>query len=529
MKKVTLLIMFTLILGFADDYLVSVSLTEDRLAVFADKNLKIIAELENTAILLIDDTDFEKVAIYSYRILDERPQEGSYYLVRPLDPEIDLNTCGEVLMKDDDDYLIKINEKMFLKLIKKRIMIKRLPFTPLILKNESSPYHFLTDPYVQTIIDEVNPDSILSHVQRLQDFRTRFSIHDSCFAAANYIADKLSMYGCDTVFFQNHTSGHAPNVVGIKRGQVHPDSIYVVVCGHFDSISDQPFSLAPGADDNGSGTASVIEAARAMQIQKFEYSVRYIAFSGEEFGLYGSEYYAPWARSQGDSIIGVFNADMIAYVDAEPESLEVIAKISNPNCEWLADFFIEAAQNYATLLTRKRMVNSMPYSDHSPFWSQGYVALCNIEDYGVMNPYYHMTADSIGAGYNNNDFCTETIKAQVAALSLLAVPYIIGIDEESSCIAQETAVLRIQPTVSNSFFTIALENEALPQEVTVTVYDVQGKRVRIFRINSTSTAINSEIVWHGLDNYGQKVPSGVYFIELDTGDATHTAKVTFVR
>ncbi len=526
MKKVTLLIMFTLILGFADDYLVSVRLPADRLAVFADKDLKIIAELENTAILIMDDTDFDKVATYSYRILDEKPQEGRYYLVRPLDPEIDLNEYGEVLMKDDDDYLIKISEKMFLELIKKRIMIKRLLFTPLILKSESSPHYFLIDPYVQAITDEVNPDSILSHVQRLQDFRTRFSIHDSCFAAANYIADKLTIYGCDTVFFQNHTSGHAPNVVGIKRGQVHPDSIYVVVCGHFDSISDQPFSLAPGADDNGSGTASVIEAARAMQIQKFEYSVRYIAFSGEEFGLYGSEYYAPRARSQGDSIIGVFNADMIAYVDAEPESLEVIAKISNPDCEWLADFFVEAAQNYASLLTRKRMVNSMPYSDHSPFWGQGYVALCNIEDFGVMNPYYHTTADSIGAGYSNNDFCTETIKAQVAALSLLAVPYIIGTDEESSSIARETAVLRIQPTVSNSFVTIAFGREVLPPEATITVYDVQGKRVRTFRVNPT---LNSEIVWHGHDNYGLKVPAGVYFILLDARDWKCTKKVTLVR
>jgi|GEM_PF-586446 len=529
MKKVTSLVMFTLIVGFADDYLVSVELTEDRLTVFADEDVQVIAELENTAILLIDDADFDKIVIYSYRILDEKPQEGSYYLVRPLEPQIDLNKYGEVLMKDGDDYLIKINEEMFLELIKKRIMIKRLSFTPLILKSESSPHYFLIDPYVQAITDEVNPDSILSHVQRLQDFRTRFSIHDSCVAAANYIADKLTIYGCDTVFFQNHTSAHAPNVVGIKRGQVHPDSIYVVVCGHFDSISDQPFSLAPGADDNGSGTAGVIEAARAMNIQKFEYSVRYVAFSGEEFGLYGSEYYAPWARSQGDSIIGVFNADMIAYVDAEPESLEVIAKISNPNCEWLADFFIEAAQYYATLLTRKRMVNSMPYSDHSPFWGQGYVALCNIEDFGVVNPYYHTTADSIGAGYNNNDFCTETIKAQVAALSLLAVPYVIGVDEESSSIAQETAVLQIQPTVSNSFITIAFEREALPPEATITVYDVQGKRVRTFRVDSTISTMNSEIVWHGQDSYGLKVPAGVYFIQLDSGDVRRTGKVTFVR
>ncbi len=529
MKKVTLLVMVTLFLSFADEYLVGVELTEERLAVFADEDVSVIGELENTAIILIDDADFDKLTRYSYRILDVKPEEESYYFVRPLDQQIDLNRYGKVLLKDGNDYLIKIHEEMFLELIKKKVMVKRLSFTPHIIQSESFRRYFLMHPCVQTITEEVDPDSILSHVERLQDFRTRYSTHDSCFAAAIYIADKLNSYGCDTVFFQNHTAGHAPNVVGIKRGEVHPDSIYVVVCGHFDSISDQPFSLAPGADDNGSGTAGVIEAARAMRNRKYEYSVRYIAFSGEEFGLYGSEHYAPWARSQGDSIIGVFNADMTAYVDAEPESLEVIAKSSNPDCEWLADFFIEAAQNYTTLLTRKRMVTWMPYSDHSPFWEQGYTALCNIEDYGVVNPYYHTTADSIGAGYNNNDFCTETIKAQVAALSLLAVPYVIGVNEEDLGITQETALMQIQPTVSNSHVTIFYSHENTYPGATLTIYNATGNLIRTFTTNHTLSPTSSEIVWHGDDNHGRKVPTGVYFVQLKSGAEKCTRKVTIIR
>jgi hypothetical protein len=529
MNKVTLLVMLTLILSFADDYLVSVELTEERLAVFADKDVSVIGELEHTAIILIDDADFDKMALYSYRILDVKPEEGNYYLVRPLNPQIDLRRYGKVLLKDGNDYLIKIHEEMFLELIKKKVMVKRLSFIPHIIKSESSPRHFLKDPHVQTITEEVDPDSILRYVKRLQDFKTRYSTHDSCLAAAIYIADKLNSYGCDTVFFQNHTTGHAPNVVGIKQGEVHPDSIYVVVCGHFDSMSNQPLSLAPGADDNASGTAGVIEAARAMKNRKFEYSIRYIAFSGEEFGLYGSEHYAPWARSQGDSIIGVFNADMIAYVDAEPESLEVIAKISSPDCEWLADFFIETAQNYTTLLTRKRMVTWMPYSDHSPFWDQGYTALCNIEDYGVVNPYYHTTADSIGAGYNNNNFCTETIRAQVAALSLLAVPYVIGVDEESSSIAQGTVALQIQPTVSNSHVTIFYRHENTHPGATFHIYDATGNRIRTFSTHSTLSPTSYEIVWHGDDNYGRKVPAGVYFVQLEVGDEKRTQKVTIIK
>ncbi|GAI54603.1 unnamed protein product, partial [marine sediment metagenome] len=139
-----------------------------------------------------------------------------------------------------------------------------------------------------------------------------------------------------------------PNVIGVKRGVIHPDSIYAVICGHFDATSYLAPEIAPGADDNASGTTSVLEATRVMKDYEFEYSIRYIAFSGEEFGLYGSEYYASMACSQGDNILGVLNGDMIAYVDAQPESLEVIAKISNPSCEPLADYFIAVADTYTT-------------------------------------------------------------------------------------------------------------------------------------------------------------------------------------
>ncbi|MCK4941107.1 M28 family peptidase, partial [candidate division WOR-3 bacterium] len=281
---------------------------------------------------------------------------------------------------------------------------------------------FTYNPLVQVIVDQVDADSVLSYVQRLQDFVTRYSTHDSCTAAANYIASKFTDYGCDSVYFQYHTSGHAPNVIGVKRGTLYPDSIYTVVCGHLDATSYQSPNIAPGADDNASGTASVIEALRVMRNYQFEYSVRYIAFTGEEFGLYGSYHYASLAHSQGDSILGVLNADMIGYANAYPESVDVLAKISNPACEPFADFFIAAADSYTTLLTNKQMVNSTAYSDHHPFWQNGYLALCNIEDNPPVNPYYHEPGDTIGAGYNDNDFCTEVTKAQVAALCLMANP-----------------------------------------------------------------------------------------------------------
>jgi len=407
--------------AFAADYLVKVDLDAQRLDPLFENSLRPIAELDNTAILIVDDNELDILRQYSFSIIEKDPEEGRYYLVHKTDERLDLTDYGEILMTDGSVHLLKMKPDMLEALIREKVEISRLMFTPIVRSGQRAT-SFYYNPLVQTIVDQVDPDSVLSVVQRLQDFVTRYSTHDSCDAAADYIASKFSDYGCDSVYFQYHTTGHAPNVVGVKTGTLYPDSIYPVICGHFDATSYLSPNIAPGADDNASGTASVIEAMRVMRDYQFEYSIRYIAFSGEEFGLYGSYYYASLARSQGDSILGVLNADMIAYVNAQPESLEVIAKISNPPCEPFADFIIAAADSYTTLLTRKRMVTSAANSDHHPFWQNGYLAVCNIEDSPLANPYYHEPGDTIGAGYNNNAFCTEVVKAQVAALSLMARP-----------------------------------------------------------------------------------------------------------
>jgi hypothetical protein len=438
-------------------------------------------------------------------------------------------------MQDRDDYLLRLHTGMLESLLKQKVMIKRLPFTPLVLPSKqehvpSSQGNQFPDPLynytVQEMVDLVDADTILSNVQRLQDYVTRYSTHDSCFAAATYIFDKFVTYGCDSVFMQYHTSGHAPNVIGVKRGIVHPDSIYTIICGHFDATSYAIPDIAPGADDNASGTAAVIEAARVMSNYQFEYSIRYIGFSGEEWGLYGSDYYAQLARSQGDSILGVFNGDMIAYSDIQPESLEVFAKSANPDCGPFADFFIAAADTYTTLMTNKRMTMTMVYSDHAPFWDQGYLALCNIEDFWVINPYYHTPGDTIGAGYNDNAFCTEVTKAEIAALGLLAVPYGTGIQEFIDTDIDNTP-FTVWPTVGKSLFTISLTAESTgPQNLSI--YDVTGRVVRNIIVPS-DIGHPLSVTWNGTDMNDNELPGGVYFIHYEGNRRSHTAKLILLR
>lgn len=536
-KRLTSILLVTLVFAVADEYLVRVDLNEERLIPLSEQGLKTLAELEHTAIVLLTDAEFDKIQPFSHRILDTQPQEGDYYLVLPVDRALDLTIYGDILMHDGDDYLLKLHAGMLESLIKQKIMIKRLPFTPMVLQSKkdlSPPAHGPQLPavfynyMVQEMVDSVDADSILSYVQRLQDYVTRYSTHDSCFAAAGYISDKFVAYGCDSVFMQYHVAGHAPNVIGIKRGEVYPDSIYTIICGHFDATSYAVPDIAPGADDNASGTAAVIEAARVMRDYQFEYSIRYIAFSGEEWGLYGSEHYAQLARTQGDSILGVLNGDMIAYADVQPESLEVFAKTSNPSCGPFADFFIAAADTYTTLRTNKRLTTTMVYSDHAPFWDQGYLALCNIEDFWVMNPYYHTPGDTIGAGYNDHTFCTEVTKAEIAALALLAIPYGTGVAEYPKTTSQITR-LTVYPNISNTYFTINLTANEAVGSIHLKIFDATGRVVKNILPRSSVIADRLSATWDGTDNAGRKLPEGIYFLELEDARYTPPVKLILLR
>jgi len=535
-KKLISIVLITLAFAAADEYLVRVDLDEDRLTPLAEQGLKILAELEQTAIVLITDADFDKIQPFNHQMLDAKPQEGEYYQVLPMDRMLDLSLYGRILTQDNNDYLLRLYPGMLEPLISQKVMVQRLSFVPMVLqisRDSSSPDHgtrlptVLYDYTVQEMVDLVHPDTVLSNVQRLQDYVTRYSTHDSCFAAAGYIFDKFNAYGCDSVFLQYHESGFAPNVIGIKRGELYPDSIYTVVCGHFDATSYAQPAIAPGADDNASGTAAVIEAARVMSNYDFEYSIRYIAFSGEEQGLYGSQHYAQLARSQGDSILGVINGDMIAYSDIQPETLEVFAKTSNPPCEPFADFFIAAADTYTTLLTNKRMTTSMVYSDHAPFWNQGYLALCNIEDFWVVNPYYHTPGDTMGAGYNDHAFCTEVTKAEIAALALLAIPYDTGI-EESEKVGSGNARLTVQPTIGKNLFTISIMPEST-NPIDLRIHDATGRLVKNIALLPSEIGHPLSVKWNGTDNLGQKLPGGIYFLELIDEGRVETAKLALLR
>lgn len=306
------------------------------------------------------------------------------------------------------------------------------------------------------MVSRVSPTNLLAQIENLQNFRTRYASTTNAEACGTFIADYFRGLGisCEYDPFVFRNTYQSRNVVATLPGKIAPEYT-LIVCAHYDSYSNQPLDLAPGADDNGSGTAAVMEIGRILSLYPFNFTVKLICFSAEEWGLYGSAHYASEARKKGDKIFAVLNLDMIAYADRLPEDLDIVA---NSGSVWLADRFMSAARTYAPLPVVEAVNPSYTWSDHSSFWDQGFSALCGIEDAVLNNPYYHKTTDTVDQ--LNIDFALAVTKATLAAAADLAEPV-------SSPPAPTGLAVRSQTSTSlfSSIKTAFLNWEASPGQI----------------------------------------------------------------
>lgn len=292
-----------------------------------------------------------------------------------------------------------------------------------VTKTEAQQFqHSAGDPFIQSLVEQVSQDSIRATIRDLQNFKTRYSFTPECSLAANYLMKRFQNYGLmvEEDWYENRDDRQR-NIVAVKVGMTNSDKEYIIGA-HYDSHTFlDPYHNAPGADDNASGTAAVVECARILSQYGFPYTFKFIAFCGEEQWMIGSGHYAANARANGENIIAMINNDMIAYTsDGEQEDFELISDYAS---EWLADVWLAAANSYTHLLVTKTIDPTSP-SDHTPFWENGYHALDCAEDeaneiWGGSNPNYHTPGDTLGT--LNLNFATEVVKMDVAGLASLQI------------------------------------------------------------------------------------------------------------
>ncbi|HDT13597.1 MAG TPA: M28 family peptidase, partial [Candidatus Aminicenantes bacterium] len=203
-------------------------------------------------------------------------------------------------------------------------------------------------------------------------------------------------------------------------------------------------------------------------------------FSAEELGLWGSRAHADAARAAGDRILGVINLDMIAYADLAPEELEIFV---NGESDWMGDLFVSACSRYGPVEGRKTIDPSLVYSDHAPFWDNGYPALLAIEDYPLANPYYHRTTDTLST--LDLDFFTDCTRAAVGLLAELAQPIKEGHPRTPVGLTAETAVYS---SLFNSLKSIHLDWTAQADASGYNVYRATASHGGYVKINTTPVA-----------------------------------------
>ncbi len=213
--------------------------------------------------------------------------------------------------------------------------------------------------------------------------------------ARDNIRDELLSYGFEchfeTFVYQGITGF---NVVAELPGTTRPGEIYIIG-GHYDSVNN------PGADDDASGVAGVLEIARVLSQYESEATIRFMAFDMEERGLIGSDDYATAHRLE--DIRGMISLDMIAY-DPGNAGLALLygRSASNPIKQALASALVE----YAGITSS--IQGALDASDHAPFEWQGFQACLLIENDVWNNPYYHQWNDSVDTpGYINYAYATD--------------------------------------------------------------------------------------------------------------------------
>ena len=276
---------------------------------------------------------------------------------------------------------------------------------------ERSALRTARDPAVQALVDALARPSLEAALAHLGSFRTRLSTSPEYRTASSWAKQQLlaSGYG---VSFQTITVNGKPsrNLIANQQGLASAPRGLVVVTAHLDSINlaGGPTAAAPGADDNGSGAAGVLEMARVLASHPAQHDLRFILFGGEEQGLFGSRRYVDTlAARERARIRAVLNMDMIGSLNSDRRTVLLEGA---PVAQTVMDDLAAAASTYTTLVI-ERSLNPFA-SDHVPFIEAGVPAVLTIEGADNANSRIHSSRDTLAD--IDYEFALEILRMNVA-------------------------------------------------------------------------------------------------------------------
>ncbi|REC78528.1 leucyl aminopeptidase [Chryseobacterium elymi] len=326
--------------------------------------------------------------------------------------------------------------------------------------------------------DLVSQTSITSNLQEFSNLgiKTTGSLNNANTLA--WIKNKYTSYGysasqiVEDPFTFGSTS--SKNLVITKTGTLYPDK-YVIICGHYDTVT------GPGTNDNGSGTSVILEVAKILKDVPTEYSIKFIHFSGEEQGLYGSSHYANNIAYQNGvkklDIKLVFNLDQVGGKLGKTNTKIVCERDTagqsgnNAASNTVTQQLATCTTLYSPLQTS---ISNAYASDYIPFEQKGYVIT------GFYEYTRSYTEHTVNDTFTNVDpvYVFKVAKAAVGAMQHFAtassVITAVSADKEKPVKSLES--VKIYPSPAKDILTVELPDPMI-KDFTVEITDLQGLSV----------------------------------------------------
>ncbi len=326
-----------------------------------------------------------------------RELEGQLYLVIQIGKAFQ-DTHPEVrIVVDKGRYLIADllpEEASFLTESKNDLWTVRPLAVDSVIMDIVKPAARIVIPRIQANIEAVSESTYSSYLISLVDFRTRYSLSSQYTSAAEWAADQLQSLGYQVKLYPiNIGEGSSYNVVADGQGSENEPRNLVLVTAHLDSINirDGANAPAPGADDNASGAAGVLEVARVLAEHPSKHDLRLILFGGEEEGLYGSkQYVSRLPENERSRISAVINMDMVATLNTASQT---VLLEGDPVSRTLMEELAGAAATYTSLAVQTS--ESSFGSDHVPFIDKLIPAVLTIEGTDSSNTNIHTANDTL--------------------------------------------------------------------------------------------------------------------------------------
>ena len=302
----------------------------------------------------------------------------------------------------------------------------------LIICHAQLPYHLYDhnfpiinekDLKVEEILNQVDVNNIENYVNSLTSFINRRCDGSHIYYVKDWLVSQYSSFGYNDIQLHDFDVNTAPNVLAVQIGKTKPDEI--IICGaHYDSwvIAEEPYDVdtlrSPGADDNATGVAGILETARILKNFEFERTIIYANWNAEEIGLIGSEEYAKQCRKDSLDIVAYFNLDMTGYVNP---GNDIKINLLYTNCDSLLGRFVkQVSRTYFPEINITQAWLSHGDTDYSSFNRNGYQAISPSEDVNNLSPYIHSVNDIVGVSVNSWEQTEVFTKLNLASVVLSA-------------------------------------------------------------------------------------------------------------